>query len=55
MIQEQGEGNKGDEWGYDLKKVYSINIVNFRLSRKKSKTKDKYISYVIKVGSNDAG
>ena len=43
MIQDQGEGNKGDEWGYALKKVYSVNIVNFR---RESKTTDRYISYV---------
>ena len=51
MIQEQGEGNKGDEWGFDLKKVYSISIVNFRLNRQERKTKEdktieKYASYV---------
>jgi predicted transposase/invertase (TIGR01784 family) len=46
MIQEQGEGNKGDEWGYNLKAVYSVNIVNFALDRKKSKATDRYASYV---------
>ena len=46
MIQEQGEGNKGDEWDYDLKAVYSISIVNY-LFDWKNQTTDRYISYVL--------
>jgi predicted transposase/invertase (TIGR01784 family) len=46
MIQEQGEGNKGDEWDYDLKPVYSVVIANFLLDRKNRAT-DRYASYVL--------
>ena len=46
LIQEQGEGNKGDEWGFALSRVYSVNIVNFPLDPKKRKTTERYVSYV---------
>ena len=54
LIQEQGEDKKGEkEWEFELKPVYSVNIVNFQLDvdtdavKKKRKTKTgKYVSYV---------
>jgi predicted transposase/invertase (TIGR01784 family) len=49
MIQEQGEDNKGDTWKFKLSPVYSVNIVNFRLNKKKRSKKtqnEKYVSYV---------
>jgi predicted transposase/invertase (TIGR01784 family) len=46
MIQEQGEGKKGDEWDYDLKAVYLVSIVNFLFDWKNQAT-DRYISYVL--------
>ena len=48
LIQEQGEDKKGDDdWQFDLKAVYSVNIVNFHLEADKEKRKKagKYISY----------
>jgi len=48
MIQEQGEDKKGDkDWDWNLKAVYSVNIVNFNLdeSEKKCKNNGKFISY----------
>ena len=48
LIQEQGEDKKGDNnWQWNLKAVYSVNIINFKLdtSTKKRKNKGKYISY----------
>jgi len=55
MIQEQGEDKKGDEdWGFDLKPVYSVNIVNFILDDDKKACPDnggkrkktgKYVTY----------
>ena len=46
MIQEQGVGNKGDEWDYDLKAVYLVVLANF-LFDWKNKSTDKYISYIL--------
>ena len=46
LIQEQGEDKKGDEdWEFDLKPVYSVNIVDFPIDTDKKKRKSKYISY----------
>ena len=48
LIQEQGEDKKGDtNWKFELKPVYSVNIVNFTLDtdKKKRKKTGKYISY----------
>ena len=46
LIQEQGEDKTGKNWNFELRPVYSVNIVNFRLDRKKRKNTDKYASYV---------
>jgi len=44
LIQEQGEDKKGDDkWQFDLKAVFSVNIVNFELDRKRKNT-GKYVS-----------
>jgi len=44
LIQEQGEGKKGDEeWKFALKPVYSVNIVNFGLDE--DKKTGKYVTY----------
>ena len=46
LIQEQGEEKKGDkEWMFELKPVYSVNIVNFKLDPKR-KRKSRYVTYV---------
>ena len=42
-IQEQGK--KGKKWKYELCRVYSVNLVNFRLD-KTVKSTEKYISYI---------
>ena len=46
-IQEQGEDKKGDrEWEFELEPVFSVNIVDFKLDkRKKNRTPGKYITY----------
>jgi predicted transposase/invertase (TIGR01784 family) len=53
LIQEQGEDQKGNKrWGYELKPVFSVNIVNFALGASVYTVKaidppvDKYVSYV---------
>ena len=55
LIQEQGEDKKGDkEWEYELKPVYSVNVVNFPLEadidtvnnrKDKKHPVDKYATY----------
>jgi predicted transposase/invertase (TIGR01784 family) len=45
LIQEQGEDKTGKDWDFKLSSVYSVNIVDFWLTDKKS-SDGKYISYV---------
>jgi len=46
LIQEQGENKKGDEtWNFELNPVYSVNIVNFTIRKRKKKQANEYISY----------
>ena len=48
LIQEQGEEKKGDkDWEFDLKPVYSVNIVNFPIDtdKRKRRNQNKYITY----------
>ena len=46
LIQEQGENKKGDEtWNFELNPVYSVNIVNFKVRKRKNKQANEYISY----------
>jgi predicted transposase/invertase (TIGR01784 family) len=50
LIQEQGR--KGKDWQYDLKAVYSVNIVNFLIDPKR--TDKKYLSFIqLKDETND--
>ena len=46
LIQEQGEDKTGKDWDFKLNSVYSVNIANFRLDKKKRKNTGKYASYV---------
>jgi len=51
LIQEQGEDQKGNKkWGYELKPVFSVNIINFLLvptdGEDSAHPVDKYVSYI---------
>jgi len=45
LIQEQGEDKTGQNWDFRLSSVYSVNIVDFWLTGKKS-SDGQYVSYV---------